>query len=444
MISGGSGLLSWGKYQRKLQREAWRKRLLIKSALIAGCSACLSLIIVLVIFFARPCSLGNVKEEGHPKLESREPGNISPGKLLREDLLMSLRDLNLSSANLTNDFVIEKNGTRTLLKSSIDSALQNYILRLLQGSKTLEAAVVALNPNTGRVLAMVNYEKDEKGDDLCLKAGFPAASIFKIVAAAAALESAGFTPDQTITFQGRKHTLYKRQLEQKKGRYSSKTSFRQAFASSINPVFGKLGVHYLGQEVLSDYAGRFFFNSTIPFDLPVGRSTTYAPDDEFGLAEIASGFNKKTLISPLHGALLVSAVANSGVMMTPWLVERAVSQSGEVLYQSRPTVLTSPISKGTAVDMRVLMRDTVLYGTCRRSFRLLRRKKAFRDVEFGAKTGNINDELDQLKYDWLTAYALPPNGAKAICVAVLGVHGEKLGIRANELGRYIINYYLSS
>jgi hypothetical protein len=62
----------------------------------------------------------------------------------------------------------------------------------------------------------------------------------------------------------------------------------------------------------------------------------------------------------------------------------------------------------------------------------------------GGKTGTINDEIDRFKYDWLTAYAIPRNKAKGICIAVLSVHGEKLGIRANELGRYIINYHVTS
>jgi cell division protein FtsI/penicillin-binding protein 2 len=55
---------------------------------------------------------------------------------------------------------------------------------------------------------MVNYDKEGNGQNLCIKADFPAASIFKIVSAAAALESAGYTPDQTVFFQGRRHTLY--------------------------------------------------------------------------------------------------------------------------------------------------------------------------------------------------------------------------------------------
>ena len=90
------------------------------------------------------------------------------------------------------------------------------------------------------------------------------------------------------------------------------------------------------------------------------------------------------------------------------------------------------------------MQDTLLYGTCRKSLQPLRWKKAFKDVELGAKTGTINDEIDRFKYDWLAGYAIPRDRAKAMCIAVLSVHGEKLGIKANELGRYIINYHITS
>ena len=167
------------------------------------------------------------------------------------------------------------------------------------------------------------------------------------------------------------------------------------------------------------------------------------PDDDYGRAEIASGFNRVTLISPLHAALLASAVANNGIMMAPRLIERVVNDSGESLYESRPGLLASPISRGTAKNLKVLMRDTIFNGTCRKRFRALRRHKAFRDVELGAKTGTINDKLDRFKYDWLVVYALPRDGTKCISMAILSVHGEKLGLRASELGRRILKYYIT-
>jgi cell division protein FtsI/penicillin-binding protein 2 len=142
--------------------------------------------------------------------------------------------------------------------------------------------------------------------------------------------------------------------------------------------------------------------------------------------------------------MLTSVAANNGIMMAPWLVERISNESGEFLYQRRPDPLTSPVTPETAEALKVLMRGTIVYGTCRKSFRSLRHKKRFKNVDFGAKTGTINDIKDRFKFDWFTGFALPKNGSKAISIAVLGVHGEKLGLRSSVLGRYIIQHYLKS
>jgi cell division protein FtsI/penicillin-binding protein 2 len=443
MIIRGSHNSGWKNYQQVLQRDARKKHLLSKLPLLAFYSGCF-LFLLAVVFYTVTWISGHLGQPGHRSSDYRQRPSGLPEELTDEDLSLALKDLSLGSRDLKDPVVLEKAGERFTIITSLDPAFQKYILRLLRRSRTLQAAAVVLSPTDGRILAMASYGKEGNDENLCLKADFPAASIFKIVSAAAALESAGFTPDQTIFFRGRKHTLYRRQLEEKRGRYVSETSFRKAFALSINSVFGKLGLHYLGQGLMSEYADRFLFNHDIPFDLPVAMSTIEFPDNDFGLAEIASGFNRKTLMSPLHVALLASAVANNGIIMAPRLITRIMREPDEILYQSRPALLTSPISRGTAKDLKLLMRDTVLYGTCRESFKQMRRKKVFRGVELGAKTGTINDEGDRVKYDWLAAYAFPRNKAKAICVAVLSVHGKILGMRANELGRYIIDYHVSS
>jgi len=91
-----------------------------------------------------------------------------------------------------------------------------------------------------------------------------------------------------------------------------------------------------------------------------------------------------------------------------------------------------------------MMEDTVRYGTCRKSFWRLRRRKPFRGLKLGAKTGTINDPSDRYKYDWISAYAVPNNGSHGICLAVLEIHGEKLGIRSREIARAIITYEFRS
>jgi peptidoglycan glycosyltransferase len=443
MSVGHSYSSGWRDIQERLQRKARKKffRGKLPTLLLYAGLACL---ILGAIFFAISHWSVRVGESGSSHSDTATRIDALSESRPRQELPDFLKDLNPSAVNLEDRFVVERGGVRYHVESCINPALQDYILALLEHSRSLQAAVVVLNPHDGRVLAMASYDPGGKGKNLCLKADYPAASLFKIVSAAAALETAGFTPNQPVYFNGRKHTLYKRQLEDSAGPYSSETSLRKAFASSINSVFGKLGMHYLGQGVLSFYAEKFYFNRVIPFELPVSVSTVQVPDTDFGLAEVASGFNKKTLISPLHAALLASAIANNGIMMAPRLIDRVLSESGEVLFRSRPVMLAATLSRGTAQDLKVLMRDTVEYGTCRESFRKFKRKKVFRGIDLGAKTGTINDMTDRFKYDWVTAFALPPKGAKPICIAVLIVHGKNLGIRANELSGYIINYYLTS
>lgn len=433
----------WRDYQKQLQRDSQRKYLKRKLPYLVLYSVGSFLALAFLVCIGSWIS-GHLSQASlTPPLTGKQPG-AGPNQSPAQDHSNLLKELKLASAQLVDHVVLKKNGKRFDIKSSLDTPFQDYILRLLQRSNTLQAAVVAIAPDDGRILAMASYEKGGNSENLCVKASFPAASIFKIVSAAAALESAGFTPDKPVFFQGRKHTLYKQQLKQTINKYTNKTTFRKAFASSINSVFGKMGIHDLGKGLMSEYANRFLFNREIPFDFPVAVSTFQVPDDDYSLAEVASGFNRKTLISPLHAALMASVVANNGIMMAPWLVERVSNEAGELVYQRQVAKLTSPISPKTAEDLKVLMRETVLRGTCRKSFQRLRRKKAFKDGDFGAKTGTINDKEDQFKYDWLTGYFIPQNGRKAISLAVLTVHGEKLGLRSHELGRYIIKYYITS
>lgn len=428
--------------QTKISQETHPSRRVLKRALLIMLCSGILFAGLLFFFLGIPWL---TEQAGQAGIRSALIGKAAGTGPSREaPVALELADLDLNPAHLSDRLVLEMAGESLIVESCINPGLQNYITDLLQKSHTIKAAVVVLRPHDGQVLAMAGFDAEGNGERLCLEADFPAASLFKIVSAAAALECAGFTPEQKVHFHGHKYTLYKGQLKQNKGRYASETSFKRAFGSSINPVFGKLGIYDLGRDLMNDSAERFLFNRSIPFDFPVARSIVNVPDDDFGLAEIASGFNKRTRISPLHAALLASAVANDGVMMRPWVIKRVLRENGEILYRGEPSRMTDSISRETAEDLRILMRETVTHGTCRRSFDRLRRKKAFSDVEFGAKTGTINDPTGQFKYDWLTAYAIPPDGTKGICVAIMGVHGEKLGIRAGKLGGIIINYYLSS
>ena len=370
--------------------------------------------------------------------------HIWPKEFSRTELAEHLQQSLSRTGKIPAQVAYTKNGTHFDIQTTIDESLQAYIIRLLGWSRTHQAAVVVMNPFDGRILSMASRDSRRNGHNLCVRADFPAASLFKIVSASAALEAAGFTVDQPLFFDGSRYTLYRYQLKPTKGRTSVRTTLRKAFAVSNNAVFGKIGMHDLGPDILLDYANRFRFNRPIPFDMPVSASTVEVPDTDFGLAEMASGFNKKTLLSPLHAALIVSAVANNGRMASPWLVSSIEDREKQILYRGRPAALGSPIEHETARKLRLMMQDGVRYGTTRTAFREFGRSPKFQSVVFGSKTGTINDRLDRFKYDWIAAFALTADKSDSLCIAVLAVHGKLLGTRAVEIASAIIRYRLLS
>ncbi len=439
MIGQNTDARNWKDFQKRLKTKAKRRRFAFRAALLF---AYLALIGAL---YGGSRILAQGKMEPPESLWGKRRENIGSERFLKKDLSAFIAPLNLDSvAETENPLHIMNEEGKLIVEVSLDMNLQKYILKLLRRSRTLQTAVIVLRPKNGQILAMTSYDRDGKTENLCLKADFPAASLFKIVSAAAAIEARGFTPEKTVAFTGMRHTLYKSQLNRDEGHYSTKTSFKRAFSGSVNPVFGKIGIYDLGKTFLSEYADRFHFNREIPFDLPLAASRVRIPEDDFGLAEVASGFNRKTLISPLHASLITAAIANCGIMIKPWLVRRIRAESGEVLYRAQRTTLGKAVEEDTAGQLRILMKDTVLNGTCRKAFRPLSQKKSFQDVELGAKTGTINDPQDQYKYDWVTAYALPKDRCEAVCVTVLAIHGKKLGIRASEMARYIIQHQYTS
>ncbi|MBW2093457.1 MAG: hypothetical protein JRI80_01085 [Deltaproteobacteria bacterium] len=434
---------NWRAYQNSLRRGERRKGLIRRIFLLTFFLGGVSLLLFLAVYGGNRI-LVHFSEASYPAQKSADQP-VSRLDAVDTEELWSLMSAQFGEKGATPDFFpIRRNDVRLMVQTTIIPRLQKYVYRLLERSQTEKAAVVVLRPSDGRVLAMASYRKDGKeGRNLCLASRFPAASLFKIVSASAAIEKAHFTPNRTLNFLGRGHTLYRNQLTKKVNRYSTRISFRKAFATSVNPVFGKLGIYTLGRETIVDYAHRFFFNRPIFFDFPLPPSVIDVPEDPYGIAEIASGFNRRTRISPLHAALFACAVANGGKVMKPWVIKE-ISEETQPVYEAHPKVLGVPITAGTARNLQCMMEDTMRYGTCRKSFRRLRRRKSFRGLKLGAKTGTINDASDRHKYDWITAYAIRNNDSDGICLAVLEVHGKKLGIRSREIARAIITYAFRS
>ncbi|MBI2605118.1 MAG: penicillin-binding protein [Deltaproteobacteria bacterium] len=327
---------------------------------------------------------------------------------------------------------------------TIDPHLQKIIEEAYRRAGVMYGAFVAIEPQTGKVLAMVSHGK--RGANLALRSTFPAASIFKIVTAAAAIEAGKLTHNSLIPVLGSDHTLYKRNLFSAGGidperipRYARLITFQDAMAKSVNSVFGKVGIFGIGSEGIRKSAARFAFNRDIPFELPVGASRAEIPNDLYGVAESASGFTKLNTMSPLHGAMLAAAVVNDGVIMEPAVVERVARDDGDALYSFEPTALTAATNRKTAEELRIMLGRTITNGTSRGSFRGATRAPALSGVFIGGKTGTLNGWDPPGRYDWFVGFA--ENGGSKLAVAALCVHGARRGMKASKVARKAFESY---
>ena len=107
----------------------------------------------------------------------------------------------------------------------------------------------------------------------------------------------------------------------------------------------------------------------VPFEMPVDSDHVVVPDDEFGVAEAASGYTRNNTMSPLHGAMMAAAIANDGVMMEPSIVNHLISKDGKTEYNFEPKTVGNVVDKQTAEELATMMHRTVTDGTSSRVFR---------------------------------------------------------------------------
>jgi len=366
--------------------------------------------------------------------------NAADDRIRKKDiriLIDSKAFVNLNNRQFTFDY----EGRPFTIATSLDIPLQNRMLQAMDRTNSRYIAVVAMAPDTGRILALASFDKTGALDNPCTSNGFPAASIFKIVTAAAAVEQCGYRALSPMKFNGYKHTLYKSQLKEKSNRYTNKISFKDSFAQSVNPVFGKIGVLYLGKPQLEAYGDAFGFNHSFGFEIPCAPSLLTIADNPYHWAEIASGFNNQTTLSPLHGAILAAVPINQGRLVEPSIVDRIVDNNGEVFYRSKPTFVGQATSAETAQVVTALMEATIKTGTSHKTFRGYKRDKVLSRLKIGGKTGSIYDKAHTTRFDWFVGFAHDLHGEGKMVVSVLVAHEKYIGRRASEYARIAFKQY---
>lgn len=347
---------------------------------------------------------------------------------------------NLSS----REFPLVVDGQQFSVETTLDPGLQSYLLETLDRANSRYVGIVVMEPSSGKVLALAGYDRTDPDKNPCLDSQFPAASIFKIVTAAAVVEQLGYTENTPMSFAGGKHTLYKQQLTGKTHRNDTTLPLSEAFADSINPVFGKLGSLRLGKTGLEQAAAHFGFNQPIDFELPLAPSQFQIGDDPYNWSEIGSGFNRQTTLSPLHGALLAAAIINGGKMPVPSIVERIANAEGEDLYRRPALQQTSqPLSPRAASALVEMMESTIDSGTARKAFRNYKKDQILAGLQIGGKTGSLSNASNDVRYDWFVGFAKERQGGRELAVAVMAAHQDLIGIRAGDYARRTFAYYFA-
>lgn len=251
-------------------------------------------------------------------------------------------------------------------------------------------AVVALDPRTGAVLVMAStpgYDPNRLGEpgvfralnregsgapllDRATQSSYAPGSTFKVLTAAAAIDSGRYTPDSVINGDSPK-PISGVPMRNDLGESFGDITLTTAMTNSVNTVFGQIG-EALGKETMGEYMRRFGFYQRPPLDYPEDEMVASGErlngkllpvtSDQVDVGRMAIG-QDKLAVTPMQMAMVVAAVANGGKLMKPHLADRIVDPDGRVVERIEPRVAGTPISAQTAEQVNLMMRTVVESGT---------------------------------------------------------------------------------
>jgi peptidoglycan glycosyltransferase len=352
-----------------------------------------------------------------------------------------LNNLIGSSHKLTNQVKVKENNYN--IEFNLNSKLESKIKKLFRRHRPDHGAIVIIENDTGNILAATDFTRKGRkfGRAMCFSNDHPAASIFKLITAADLIENTDVDSESKFQYRGRASTLYKYQLKDKVDRWTREQALAKAFSRSNNVIFAKAAINNSNSKSLVSMANKFKFNDQILEGVELEQSTLLAPTTQYELAELASGFNRGTIMSPVHGAVIGSIIANDGVYRRPSVISSIANENGRVLWlPSRET--ETVLKPESAKELQKMMELTVQSGTARRLYRQMKRSIR-KNLDIGGKTGSLTGGKPFGKRDWLVVYAKPktPGQGKGITVAVMLVNLKKWYVKSTHLAKKVIEYY---
>lgn len=354
-----------------------------------------------------------------------------------EDGILSGNDDRLFFRN-TLDMLTGKKKEGGNVVTTLNAAAQKAAFNGLekQGGK---GAVVALEPSTGKILALASYpsydpssiagnsskdaeawkklDKKNNPDDpmlnRALRETYPPGSTFKVLTAAAALEDGLYTDADQKTKSPLPWTMpgTTTVLKNEGNIPCENATLRVALQYSCNTVFGKIGSD-LGNEKMLAEAKKFGF--TEEQFTPVRSSASVFSDNmnpsQVALSSIGQ-FN--TAATPLQMAMVASAVANNGTLMKPYMVDELQAPNVDTIEKTEPEEMSKPMSAENAQILQSMMETVVDKGTGTNA--------KIPGVKVGGKTGTAQHGVDNSEnpYAWFISYAKGADGSSPVAVAVV-------------------------
>lgn len=357
-----------------------------------------------------------------------------------------------SHMNLVEQTVNELSGVKNIgdnVITTLDVDLQQTAAAALGERK---GAVIVLQPDTGKILAMVSYpgfdpntltedwDRLISGDNTeaqllnrSTQGLYPPGSTFKIVTM---LEYVREHPDTWQDFTFDCDGVYEQgeyTISCYHGNVHGHQNLAQAFANSCNGAFAALGQN-LDLSSMNDLAGQLLFNGELPLALAYSKSsfTMNEGADTWEILQTSIG-QGNTQMTPMHNAMITAAVANGGVLMKPYLTERVESAVGEEIREFLPESAGNLMTAREAEVMTGLMRQVVTEGT----------GSAVRTDAYSVagKTGSAEFETGRETHAWFTGFA-PAEDPELVVTVVVEEAGSG-GQVAAPVARSIFDAYFT-
>jgi penicillin-binding protein A len=340
--------------------------------------------------------------------------------------------------------------------TTLDPAAQRLAVRLLAGR---DGSVVALDPRNGDVKVLYSnptYNDNSPNHlsagaslfDGALQGGLPPGSTFKVVTATAAIDTGVYTPNSII--DGKSPIIESGvPLENDDNQSYGPITLAKALTYSVNTVFAQVGVK-LGVQRLAEYMERFGFYATPPLDFPADEMSASGESRRGGgglrsptsgaidVGRMAIGQDTLT-VTPLQMAMVASAVADGGTLMTPHVTSSVVNQDGQTIETIAPTVYSQVMKPSTARALTAMMTDVVEEGTGTAA------NLGASGVQVAGKTGTaqLGAPGSGLTEPWFIGFA-PANAPKiAIAVTINKTLGGYGGTVAAPIAAQLIKLLLA-